>query len=35
VRLGTCVESWIKQKARANSQHKANEYFYKIIKIRL
>ena len=25
VRLGTCVESWVKQKARPNSQHKSRE----------
>ena len=27
VRLGTCVESWVKQKSRPISQHKSHEYF--------
>ena len=27
VRLGTCVESWVEQKAQANSQPKSWEYF--------
>ena len=27
VRLGTCIEGWVEQKARPNSQHKYYEYF--------
>jgi hypothetical protein len=27
VRFGTCVKSWIEQKARPNSQYKSHEYF--------
>ena len=27
VKLGTCVESWVEQKARPNSQHKSRKYF--------
>ena len=27
VRLETCVESWVKERARPNSQHNFREYF--------
>jgi hypothetical protein len=36
VRLATCVESWVEEKARPNSQHKSREFFlHKLIKIQL